>query len=167
MARFLPATAERGAANTDEAINRRIQDEMERSVAYYAAHPERIGRRLDELGREWDIERLLEANASTLMLVGLGLGIAVDRRWLALPTVVAGFLLQHALQGWCPPLPVFRRLGVRTAEEIDRERTALRILRGDFRAGAEAGAAPPTGRGQAVTPAAVSAVVPPAERHPS
>ena len=42
------------------------------------------------------------------------------------------FLLQHALQGWCPPLPLFRRLGVRTAREIARERYALQALRGDF-----------------------------------
>jgi hypothetical protein len=49
-----------------------------------------------------------------------------------LPVVVAGFLLQHALQGWCPPLPVLRRLGVRTADEINQERYALKALRGDF-----------------------------------
>ena len=29
-------------------------------------------------------------------------------------------------------MPVFRRLGVRTAGEIDRERYALKALRGDF-----------------------------------
>lgn len=49
-----------------------------------------------------------------------------------MPAVVAGFLLQHALQGWCPPLPVFRRLGFRTQAEIERERYALKALRGDF-----------------------------------
>jgi hypothetical protein len=47
--------------------------------------------------------------------------------------VVAGFLLQHAVQGWCPPVPLFRRLGFRTAAEIDYERYALKALRGDFR----------------------------------
>ena len=26
------------------------------------------------------------------------------------PAVIAGFLLQHAIQGWCPPLAVIRRL---------------------------------------------------------
>jgi hypothetical protein len=46
---------------------------------------------------------------------------------------VTAFLLQHALQGWCPPVPVFRRLGVRTTAEIDRERYALKALRGDFK----------------------------------
>ena len=61
------------------------------------------------------------------------MGAIVSRKWFALPGVVAGFLLQHALQGWCPPLPIFRRLGVRTQSEIDHERYALKALRGDFR----------------------------------
>ena len=49
-----------------------------------------------------------------------------------LPLVVSGFLLQHAIQGWCPPLPVFRKLGFRTRAEIEQERYALKLLRGDF-----------------------------------
>jgi hypothetical protein len=57
----------------------------------------------------------------------------VDRRLFLLPAIVAGFLLQHALQGWCPPVPLFRHLGFRTAAEIDEERYALKALRGDFR----------------------------------
>lgn len=40
--------------------------------------------------------------------------------------------LQHAVQGWCPPVPVFRRLGIRTAREIDLERYGLKAIRGDF-----------------------------------
>ncbi|HEV2173318.1 MAG TPA: hypothetical protein VGR71_07115, partial [Nitrospira sp.] len=47
-------------------------------------------------------------------------------------TAVAGFLLQHAVQGWCPTISLFRRLGVRTTQEIDHERYALKALRGDF-----------------------------------
>jgi hypothetical protein len=48
------------------------------------------------------------------------------------PAVVTTFLLQHALQGWCPPVPFFRKRGVRTMREIDTERYALKALRGDF-----------------------------------
>lgn len=47
---------------------------------------------------------------------------------------MTGFLFQHAIQGWCPPLPILRRLGFRTAEEINQERYALKALRGDFEA---------------------------------
>jgi hypothetical protein len=55
-----------------------------------------------------------------------------SRKWLILPSIVLPFLFQHAMQGWCPPVPLFRRLGVRTREEIDREKYALKALRGDF-----------------------------------
>jgi hypothetical protein len=75
---------------------------------------------------------VLEANASALALAGVLLGATVSRRWLLLAGVVPAFLLQHALQGWCPPLEAIRRLGVRTRGEIDVERAALRALRGDF-----------------------------------
>jgi hypothetical protein len=81
---------------------------------------------------EWDIEYCLEANASSLALGGLLLGAFVDRRLLILPALLMAFLLQHALQGWCPPVPLFRRLGFRTVSEIDEEPYALKALRGDF-----------------------------------
>lgn len=73
------------------------------------------------------VERMLEVNASMLALTGLALALAVtvNRKWLLLPGIVLPFLLQHGLQGWCPPLPVLRRLGVRTRGEIDREKYAL------------------------------------------
>jgi len=45
---------------------------------------------------------------------------------------VLPMLLMHATQGWCPPVPVLRRFGVRTRHEIDAEKYALKILRGDF-----------------------------------
>ena len=45
-----------------------------------------------------------KANAATIALTGTLLGIFVDRRFLALPVAVTAFLLQHAVQGWCPPV---------------------------------------------------------------
>ena len=63
----------------------------------------------------------------------MGLGTFVDRRFYLLPGLVGAFLLQHAIQGWCPPVPIFRRLGFRTAGEIDEERHTFKALRGDFR----------------------------------
>jgi hypothetical protein len=70
--------------------------------------------------------------ASSFSLTGIMLAVTIDRRWLLLPTVVLSFLLLHAVQGWCPPVPLLRRLGIRTREEIDRERYALKALAGDF-----------------------------------
>ena len=120
---MLPATTYRVSENTDATVNERIQRQTERNVAHFASLGERaINRRLAELDREWDIERCLEAMASTFSLTGLGLAITVSRKWLALPIFVQSFFLQHALQGWCPPIPLLRRLGVRTASEIEEER---------------------------------------------
>jgi hypothetical protein len=87
--------------------------------------------RLRELDEEWDIERMLEVNAAIVGLFGLAKARR-NRSWLILPAAVSAFLLQHAPQGWCPPVPAFRRLGIRTASEIEAERTALRKARGDF-----------------------------------
>ena len=130
---MLPSTVERVPAHTEETINERIRHQTEENVERFRnAGPATIEQRLDELDREWDIERTLEANAAAACLAGLTLGATVDRRWFLFPVVVAGFLLQHALQGWCPPLPIFRRLGIRTSYEIDYERYALKALRGDF-----------------------------------
>jgi len=111
-----------------------IRRKTEDSVRHWgAAGSAAIDRRLAELDREWDIERCLEANAAGVSLAGIALAAFVDRRLLVLPALVAGFLLQHALQGWCPPVPLFRHLGFRTQSEIDEERYALKALRGDFR----------------------------------
>jgi len=118
------------AAQVNLDIDRRTQERLSR---YAEADAWEIEERLGELDREWDIERILETNASSAILVGLFLGATVDRRWFAAPAIVAGFLLQHAVQGWCPPLPVLRRFGFRTAREIDYERYALKAMRGDFR----------------------------------
>jgi len=131
---MIPTTVARVPEHTAEHVNEEIRRRSYEDVARIAAEgPEAIDRRLEELDGEWDIERTLEANAASIALIGLGLGTFVDRRFYLLPAAVAGFLLQHAVQGWCPPMPVFRRFGVRTAAEIEEERYALKALRGDFR----------------------------------
>jgi hypothetical protein len=129
---MLPSTTERVLNATDAELNERIRKETEANVARHSGSRTDIQRRLDELDREWDIERTLEANAASISLIGIALSVTVSRRFLLLPAAVAGFLLQHALQGWCPPLPLFRRLGIRTQAEIEEERHALKALRGDY-----------------------------------
>ena len=128
----MPAvSAYRVTSNTDESINRRIREATQKSIAYFAAHPQQIDQRLHELDEEWDIERVLETASSCVSLFGLLMSIARGKKWLIVPLAVQGFFLQHALQGWCPPLPVLRRIGIRTEREIEEERCALRGLRGE------------------------------------
>jgi hypothetical protein len=114
---MIPSTATRVETNTSPEVNARIAARTRDSISLHEkASVERVRERLFELDREWDVERMLEA------------GKLVDRRFYLLTAAVGGFLLQHAVQGWCPPLPVLRRLGFRTASEIETERRALRRL---------------------------------------
>ena len=130
----MPSTFDRVPAHTSEEINQQIQNDIRKRVRHLATQPDAIPLRLQELREEWDIERAIEANASALAFTGIVLGATRDSRWFALPALVTAFLFQHAIQGWCPPVPVLRRIGFRTAHEIEQERTALKALRGDFNA---------------------------------
>ena len=124
---------DRVRANTVPEVNQRIDDQIERNIRHYSGQTkEEIYRRIRELDQEWDIERVLETMASSFSLTGIVLGSTVDRRWYLLPMAVLSFLLLHAIQGWCPPLAILRTLGIRTREEIARERYALKALAGDF-----------------------------------
>jgi hypothetical protein len=123
---MIASTTQRVPEHTAAHVNERIWHETERNIAYYSQQsPEVIDRRLEELDQEWDIERTLEANAAGVTLAGFLLGTLVSRKWYILPGIVGAFLLQHAVQGWCPPVPLLRRLGFRTEHEIERERHAL------------------------------------------
>ena len=126
-------TADRVRANTAQKVNQTLDDEAAQRVQEFEHRSaEEITRRIEELDREWDTERILEMNASALAFTGIILGITRNRKWLILPSIVLPFLFQHAVQGWCPPLPILRRLGVRSRNGIDREKFALKALRGDF-----------------------------------
>lgn len=121
----LPDTTHRVCQHTADKVNQKIAGATQRSISFYKSHPDKIPNRLRELDREWDIERALETNASTLIVITCLLGFSVSVMFFVIPLLVGVFLLQHALQGWCPPLPILRRLGFRTSTEIEAERKAL------------------------------------------
>jgi hypothetical protein len=124
---------DRVRANTPREINQAIDVEIAATVRFYANKTDyEITRRIKELDMEWDIERYLEADAAIFTFIGAALGLKKSRNWFVLPLIVSVFLLQHSIQGWCPPISVFRRLGIRTGQEIEVEKYALKALRGDF-----------------------------------
>lgn len=97
--------------------------------------PLAVARRLDELAREWDVDRALMASFA---VVGSATFLAGITRYASSPLlgrkrkgllylfgVQLGSMLLHATVGWCPPLVVLRRLGFRTAREIEQEKHAL------------------------------------------
>ncbi|MEY2545296.1 MAG: hypothetical protein QOG48_413 [Verrucomicrobiota bacterium] len=124
---------DRVRANTAAHINREIERRAARHVVQAAGQADAaITRRINELDDEWDMERWLEMNASALAFTGMVLGLLVNKKFFAIPAIVLPFLFQHSVQGWCPPIPILRRRGVRTRREIDAEKYALKAVRGDF-----------------------------------
>lgn len=128
-ATFVTPSVARVPLHTSAENNSRIRSDTARRIDYYRAHPDEIGKRIKQLNEEWDVERALATGSSCLSLLGMALGLRRDRRWLGLTVGVQSFYLQHALQGWCPPLPILRRLGFRTPMEIELERAALKEIR--------------------------------------
>ena len=118
--------------HTAAEVLRRIDDTTVASLSRCAESPAAIEGRLAELDREWDTDRAVEIEAATMGLVGLALGAFVRKQLLVLPAMVASAMLMQATTGRYPLMPLFRRLGLRTAKEIARERYALKALRGDF-----------------------------------
>jgi hypothetical protein len=131
----LPATSERVRLNTQEKINSRINDTTNENINYYKnTKKDVISSRIEDLNHEWDIEKVLEANAAIATLITISLGLRTKgKKWFVLSGVISGFLLQHAVQGWCPPLAIFRRMGIRTSTEINEEKLFLKYFRGDFK----------------------------------
>jgi hypothetical protein len=131
---FVPRSTHRVHDRTSAKVNRDIEEQMRADVTRVARlGPHAIDNRIMELEREWDIERAVETGASLQVLLGLMLGAFVNKRFFAWSGFVACFLLLHSIQGWCPPVPMLRRLGFRTPAEIEDEINALRLIRGDLR----------------------------------
>jgi hypothetical protein len=107
-------------------VNERIQREIEGEIRHLASQgPEAVQRRIFALERRWNIDQALMTNLAVLGLAGVLAGAFHSRKWLWAPAIQLAFLFMHAAQGWCPPSPVFRRLGFRTQKEIDAERRLL------------------------------------------
>jgi len=116
-----------------DTVGERIRTETEGRIAYFAKYPEKIGRRLEQLENEWTIERALEIGGASVTLLGVALAaFRGEKRWLVFPAAAAAALLQHATSGSTPPARVLRRLCVRRAKEVEQERYALELLRGDY-----------------------------------
>jgi hypothetical protein len=133
---------DRTRAQTSESVNEKIDRETRLRLQRAASRsPEDLTDGIVELGEEWDFDRIIEVEASLTGLTGLVLGTFVNRRFLIIPGFAAGMLLLHSVQGWYPLLPLLRRVGIRTQNEIDREYYAMKMLRGDFDTVTDASAA--------------------------
>lgn len=130
MSYLLPPTTTKVKLNTDDRINNEIERKTTDNINnYYGKSEKEIDKRIKELNYEWDTERVLELNFASIVLVSSLLGLLGNKKWMALSGITSLFMIQHSLQGWCPPLPIIRRMGIRTAEEITKEKDALRKLK--------------------------------------
>lgn len=119
---------------SEEEITRRIDAKIEESIRFYAAQsPDAIARRIEELDNECDVDGYLAMTAAGVGLGGIALSfLGGGKKWLLVAGAFLGLLLKQALHGTSPAMPLLRKFGVRTRAEIDREKYALKILRGDF-----------------------------------
>jgi hypothetical protein len=117
-------SGDRVRANTSATVQAGLDAAIAERVRAWARGPEpALDERIRSLDAEWDVERVLELNASLLTLVALTLARSGRRGWLWLAAGVQAFLALHATEGWCPPLPILRRLGVLTRGELDAEKS--------------------------------------------
>lgn len=129
MKSIFPDTTRRVEINTNDRVNIKIKEQTFHNISLYKdKSKEEINDRIKVLDKEWDIERVLETNAAMAIIISTTLGFRVNKKWFFATGIVGGFLLQHALQGWCPPVELFRRIGVRTNSEINYEKEALKNL---------------------------------------
>jgi hypothetical protein len=116
---------------TSDRANRRIDRETLGALDQALSTPDGIRARLAKLDREWNVDRALMMNFA----ITAGISSALAMRNLARTGRIGGwgklfftqisFLAYHAAKRWCPPMPVFRRLGFRSDREIAEERCAL------------------------------------------
>ncbi|HEV3436927.1 MAG TPA: hypothetical protein VG122_06190 [Gemmata sp.] len=108
-------------------------DTLEQRLACLAdAGPQAIEDRLAELDQEWTAGRMTKAAMGVVIVCGLALA-ALNPWWLILPAA-GGLLLLSYLFGRTSWLGmIFHQMGYRTGFEVDQEKMALKVLRGDFR----------------------------------
>lgn len=110
---------------TPRSVNEKIDRQMLQRVEEISAQgPEAIKGRLQELEKEWDLDKVLMLNFSVLVFAQL-LAARKDKRWLWGPIIQTPFMAMHAVLGWCPPSLWFRPMGFRTDKEIQSEREEL------------------------------------------
>jgi hypothetical protein len=99
---------------------------------YGAKSSAEISERIEELDKEWEIEKALNLNMAVVALMGITSSYLINPYAIILTIILLLFFIQHVFQGWCPPITILRHFKVRTRPEIDREKYALKAIRGDF-----------------------------------
>ncbi|MBC7540521.1 MAG: hypothetical protein H7281_16980 [Bacteriovorax sp.] len=107
----------------NEAIDRKTIYNIEATIL---KGPSAVRERLNALDKEWDIDRAIMLLFSGVVFTQLAVAMKKkNSNWLVAPLIQLPLLFLYATLGWCPPAPVFRKLGFRTRFEIQAEREEL------------------------------------------
>lgn len=119
--------------NNDSSEQTSIIDErVKEDIRKYADQGrEAIDKRINELDHSWDMERTMQLNTAILVLGGILL-YKNNKKWAILSIFATAILAQQALMGNCGVFKFLNVFGVRSRKEIDKEKFALKALRGDF-----------------------------------
>ncbi|MGE5424789.1 MAG: DUF2892 domain-containing protein [Syntrophothermus sp.] len=127
----MPSATETNSQESTTAAKDPNKQKVKSSIAKYKTmSKEAIDDRLHVLDGEWNTERILEASLAAIILTSGVLAFTLHRNWLAMAGVAVGFMVQHSIAGWALPVPLYRKLGVRTIDEINKEKNALKKIRG-------------------------------------
>lgn len=108
------------------------EKDIQDKINYYYHDQEEITLRLAELDEEWDIERIIQTKVAALTIAGVVLSATGNKKWLALP-LAASIVAIATIARWNKPMPILQKLGFRTRVEIEKEKYALKAIRGDFK----------------------------------
>jgi len=111
----------------------RPEDMTDHLARLAAAGPEAIEKRLGWINQEWSVGRAVKGSVALLILAGLALSYFVSPWFLLLPLATGLLLAQYLFSKRSVLGDLFCALGLRTGEQIDCEKLALRTLRGDFK----------------------------------
>jgi hypothetical protein len=110
-----------------------VEVEIQDHLNDYYHDQEKIDERLLELDEEMDLETYMQTESTALTIAGTILALTVNKKWLVLPLASSLLSLVNISRGRDNPLVIFRKLGLRTRGEIEKERYALKAIRGDFK----------------------------------
>jgi hypothetical protein len=96
------------------------------------AGPTALNARLRQLDSEWSVGRVVKVTAACFIVLGLLLGLLVNPWWGLLACIPCLTLLQHLVARTSILGEIVHLMGFRRGSEIEQERLALRVLRGDF-----------------------------------
>lgn len=103
------------------------------NINLYYHNKNQIDFRLQQLEKETDIEKIFRLRDVIFIFGGIALCFFYSNMWwLLLPLYSALSIFIHVFRGSRYGTWLLQRMGFRTRKEIDKEKYALKALRGDF-----------------------------------